>query len=298
MDSSVPIVDAHQHFWDLDNLKYEWLKGPHQTNAHPAGDLAPIRRNYFLDDFKEDTKNQNVVKSVHVEAACANIVEETKWLQSLADCHGFPHGIVAHADLSSPDLRTLLDEYKKFPNVRGLRQLLNWSEDPAKRATQKDLLKEEAWFKGLQLLEEYGLSYDLQVWQHQLSEAAALLAKVPNIQIILNHTGMPTERTNAVYQEWKEGMKKLAELPNVAVKISGLGMTDHNWTVESVRPYVITTIQVFGVDRCMFGSNFPVDKLLGDYDTLFNAFKEITLEYSANDQQKLFHDNAIRFYRL
>jgi len=115
---------------------------------------------------------------------------------------------------------------------------------------------------------------------------------------ILNHTGLPRERNDAGFQEWRDGMVKLAENPNVAAKISGLGMTDHHWTVASIRPYVLTTIEIFGVDRCMFASNFPVDKLLSDYDTLFNAYKEIVQDFTRADQEKLFHDNACRFYRI
>jgi len=265
--------------------------------VHLAGDLGPIRKSYLVEHFLADAKNQNVVKSVHLQAECSDEVGETKWLQSVADKNGFPHAIIAHADLSSPKLREVLDVYRNLKNVRGIRQLLNYHPSEASPLSV-DYLKSDEWFKGLQLLGEYGYSYDLQVWYHQLAEAATIVARTPKIQFILNHTGMPRERTDAAFQEWRDGMSKLAVNPNIAVKISGLGMTEHKWTIDSIRPYVLSTIEAFGVDRCMFASNFPVDKLLSDYDRLYNAFREIVRDLPRADQEKLFNGNAIKFYRL
>jgi len=298
MSNELKIVDAHHHFFDLDNLKYEWMKGPNQLKIHLAGDLTPIRKNYFVEDFKQDAKDLNVVKSVHLQAECADEIAETKWLQSVADKHGFPQAIIAHADLRSSELEKVLEVYRALPNVRGIRQLANWSSEPDLRMTDKDLLGDANWVKGLHTLEKYNYSFDLQVWHHQLKQAAQVVAGVPKVLFVLNHTGMPLDRTPKTHEEWKEGMKALASHSNVAVKISGLGMTDHHWTVDSLRPYVIGTIEIFGVERCMFASNFPIDKLLSDYTKLFNAFKEIVKDFSAQDQQKLFHDNASKYYRI
>jgi len=294
------IIDAHHHLWNLESLRYEWLKGPNQLSIHLAGDLTPIRKDYFVSDYANDTKNQEVVKSVHLQAECSDELAETRWLQSVADSHGFPHAIIAHADLSSPNLLDVLNAYRGMANVRGIRQLLNWDpSDPSMRMCGKDMLKDDAWQRGFEQLAQFGgLSFDLQVWYHQLPEAALLAKRFPQIQIILNHTGMPLERTEEATLLWRDGMKQLATCSNVAAKISGLGMTDHNWSVDSIRPYVLHTIEAFGVDRCMFASNFPIDKLLSDYDKLFNAFKEIVSGFPVQDQQKLFHDNASKFYRI
>jgi len=298
MASELKLVDAHHHFWDLENLKYEWLKGPNQLKLHLAGDLTPVRHTYTPEDLKADAKDQNLVKSVHLQAECSDEVGEAKWLQSLADKQGFPHAIIAHADLRSPDLEALLKTYKTLPNVRGVRQLANWNRDGKSGISDENLLIDENWVKGLHTLGKFGYSYDLQVWHHQLPASAKIVAGVPDVQFILNHTGMPDSRTPETYEEWKAGMKALAANPNVAAKISGLGMIDHEWTVDSIRPYVLGTIEIFGVDRCMFGSNFPIDKLLSDYNRLFNAFKEIVRDFSLQDKQKLFHDNACKFYRI
>ena len=129
-------------------------------------------------------------------------------------------------------------------------------------------------------------------------DAAALANAYPDILIILNHTGMPVDRDKEGIARWRQGMRELASAPNVAVKISGLGTVDWNWTIQSIRPFVLQTIEAFGVLRCMFASNFPVDKLYSDFDTLYAAFHEITAHFSAEERQMLFHDNAERYYRL
>jgi len=295
MTSPLPFVDAHHHLWDLEKNNYSWLK----EEVHLAGRLDPIRKSYVVKDYKEDIKNQNVAQSVHLQAECDDRIAETKWLQHVSENEGLPSAIVAEANLAAPNLKEVLDVYRTVPQMRGIRQLLNWHPSNVKmRVPKEDYLKSEAWLKGLELLTEYGLSYDLQVWAHQLAEASVIVARVPKLQFIPNHTGMPLERNDAGYQLWRDGMSKMAVNPNVAVKISGLGMTDHKWTVDSLRPYVLTTIELFGIDRCMFASNFPVDKLLSDYDTLINAFKEIVSDLPRKDQEKMFHDNAVRFYRL
>eukprot|EP01087_Luapelamoeba_hula_P018452 TRINITY_DN5944_c0_g1_i2.p1 TRINITY_DN5944_c0_g1~~TRINITY_DN5944_c0_g1_i2.p1 ORF type:complete len:316 (+),score=50.51 TRINITY_DN5944_c0_g1_i2:43-948(+) len=297
--SLIPVVDAHQHLWDLDKFVYGWLNGPDKLDRLLAGDLDPIRHNYLLDDYLADCKNQNVVKSVHLQSECDDEVGETKWLQQIADKHGFPHAIVARVNLTAPNLRESLDEMRTCPNMRGIRQQLNWNdEDASMRACKEDYLKNEAWFKGLETLQEYGYSFDIHVWYHQLAEAAAIVARLPKMQFIVNHTGFPVNRDEATYQAWREGMQKMATNPNAAVKISGLVVTDHHWTVESLRPYVLGTIEIFGVDRCMFASNYPVDKLVSDYDSIFNAYRELVKDFSPADQLKLFHDNACKYYRI
>jgi len=299
MASPLRIVDAHHHLWDLTALKYGWLSdGPNALDSL-LPDPSRLKQNYTIYDFKEDIKNQNVVKSVHIEAACADGKGEVKWVQSIADQYGFPNAIVAHADLTSPNLRELLDYLRTFPNVRGIRHTAWWHDsNPKLQISQEDYFKNETWIKGLEVLAEYGYSFDLQVWQHQLREAATVVARVPKVLFILNHTGYPAGTDEASFKEWKEGMAVLAKNPNVVAKISGLGIQFHNWTVEVIRPYVLGVIEVFGVDRSIFASNFPVDKLMSDYDTLFNAFKEIVKEFPREDLDKLFHDNACRYYRI
>ena len=194
----------------------------------------------------------------------------------------------------------MLERHCRYPNVRGIRFMVNHIEgEPLYCMTERgDWLRDAAWRRGYALLENIGLSFDLQVYCHQMAEAADLAAAFPGIQIMLNHAGLPHRARSRLLASWRRGMRMLAESPNVAAKISGLGMFDHDWTVESIRPFVLDTIEIFGTDRCMFASNFPVDRLHSDYDAIWRAFDQITARLLRRRAPPLFHDNAARFYVL
>ena len=276
-----PIVDPHHHLWDLERFSYPWLSA-RPLPASVAGDVAPIAKSYLLDDYLADTAKQKVVKSVHVDAGFdpAQPVEETRWLQSIADQRGFPHGIVARAELHRPDVETTLASHCRFPNVRGIRHIVNWHPDPAKTyVTKPDFLTDPAWLRGFAQLKRYNLSFDLQLYPSQMADAAALAAAHGDTTIILNHAGMPVDRDPEALSLWRAGMRALGAQPNVWVKISGLGMVDWRWTEQSIRPFVLETIEIFGPDRCMFASNFPVDKLYSSFDALYDAFKSIVSRF-------------------
>jgi predicted TIM-barrel fold metal-dependent hydrolase len=183
--------------------------------------------------------------------------------------------------------------------VRGIRHKPRAAPSPAGvRAGARGSMGDPAWRRGFALLERYGLSFDLQTpWWH-LAEAAALARDFPNTQIILNHTGLPADRTPAGLAGWRRAMRTLAAEPNVAVKISGLGQPGQPWTVAANGPIVRDTIAIFGIDRCMFASNFPVDRLCADFDTIFSGFKTIVADLSQAEQTSLFCANALKFYRL
>jgi predicted TIM-barrel fold metal-dependent hydrolase len=250
---------------------------------------------------RADTANQNVVKSVHVDAGFdpSQPVEETRWLQSIADQRGFPHGVVARAELHRPDVEKTLAAHCRFPNVRGIRHIVNWHPDPAKTyVTKPGFLTDPAWLRGFALLKRYNLSFDLQLYPSQMADAAALAAAHGGTTIILNHAGMPVDRDAEALSLWRAGMRALAAQPNVWVKISGLGMVDWRWTQDSIRPFVLETIEIFGPDRCMFASNFPVDKLYSSFDVLYDTFKKIVSDFSIDEQRKLFSDTALAVYRI
>jgi predicted TIM-barrel fold metal-dependent hydrolase len=294
-----PIIDPHHHLYDLKTGNYPWLQGPMLERVF--GDYSAIRTDYLIDNFLADIKNQNVVKTVHlqVEYDHNNPVAETRWLQSVADKHGYPHGIVAFADLSSPTLQSVMEAHLEFPNVRGIRQCLNFHRDPVKTFIDSPhLMSDSQWRSGYALLKQYDLSFDLQLYYTQMEEATALARAFPDTAIVLNHTGMPVDRHPDEIEAWRKSMKLLASAPNISCKISGLGMGDWKWTVDSIRPFVLNAIEAFGIERCMFASNFPVDKLFSSYDDVFNAFKLITRDFSEDERRALFHDNAERVYRL
>jgi predicted TIM-barrel fold metal-dependent hydrolase len=154
------------------------------------------------------------------------------------------------------------------------------------------------WVEGFALLSRLKLRFDLQTpWWH-LHEAAQLADRFPETQIILLHSGLPADRSPEGIDGWKSAMATLAERPNVAAKISGIGLPGKPWLVANNRDIVRTIIDLYGVERCMFGSNFPVDSVCGDLDTIFSGYKEITADLGAEAQAKLFHDNAVRLYDI
>ena len=292
------IVDAHHHLWDLGRgYNYPWLQDK-PSGEGMLGSLAPITRDYLLQDYRNDTANYAVVGSVHIEAVPADPVVETRCLQKTTSSEGLPSGIVARVELHKPDAEKVIAEHVGFPNVRGIRQIVNWHKDPKFTFADHDFLTDGAGLAGFRLLRKYDLSFDLQLYPAQMSDAVELARRNPETLIIVNHTGMPLERDEAGLALWRAGMKRLGAEPNVVAKISGLGMVDWRWSEASIRPFVLGVIDWFGVDHVMFGSNFPVDKLYSSFDTLYGSFESIVASFSDSEKDQLFRDNALRHYRL
>ena len=295
-DGAFGIVDAHHHLWDLRRLRYPWLQG--RMHDRGWGNWAPLQNNYLMTDLLADAARQGIAKSVHVQANAADPVAETAWLERVADESGFPHGIVAFADLSAAQVERTLERQARFPRVRGIRQVLNRHADPRLNRAPKDYLSDERWQANLGLLRRFRWSFDVQVYWQQMRAIATLARRYPDVQLVLDHAGMPAERDDAGLEGWRRGMRALARCPNIAVKLCGYGMVDNCWTTESIRPFVLQPIEWFGAERCMFASNFPVDRLMATYDRLWQAYRDITRAFTAREKQLLFHDNALRIYRL
>ena len=300
---NIKIVDAHHHLWDLNNAdtKYSWLM---VTEGEAFfGDYAAIRKSYLIEDYLEDAKNQNIIKSVHVQAEHDDDkpVNETAWLQNLADTHSskLPNAIVAFADFSKNNVSEILDAHQEYKNTRGIRQILSYNKDEPKYShATEDFMKNSSWVENFKHIRNRNLSFDIQIYKHQMEDAVNLANKYNDVLFILNHTGEPCYQSKEYIENWEQNMTKLAKCENVVAKISGLGMFDPNWTIDSTRIFVEKTIQTFGIERCMFASNFPVDKIFNSFDTYWGSFKEITKNYSENDKKLLFSSNAVKYYRI
>jgi predicted TIM-barrel fold metal-dependent hydrolase len=262
------------------------------------GDTRPLQKNYLVSDLLADGARQGLEKSVHVQANAADPIKETAWLDETAAEHGFPDGIVAFADFSSSSVESVLEGHARYARMRGIRQVLNRHADPRLNRAPKDFLGDETWQANLGKLRRYGWSFDVQVYWQQMPAVAALARRYPDMQFILDHAGMPVERDASGLEGWRRGMRELASCPNIAVKLCGYGMVDNRWTADSLRPFVLGPIDWFGPQRCMFASNFPVDRLMASYDRLWDAYREITAGFSAPEKKLLFYDNAVRIYRL
>jgi predicted TIM-barrel fold metal-dependent hydrolase len=287
----LPFTDAHVHFWDrrLPELgAYGWLD---PEAEHPElGDHGAIKMvRYWADDFIAETRFQNVRNVIHVQAALGieDPLEETKWLQAFADRLGVPQGIVAFVDLASTDADETIRRHKQYANLRGIRDL-----------RYDDYLTKEDWERGFALLEKHGLVCCDDPVVEAMDDAARLVARYPGITYCVDHAGFPRRRDREYFGQWKAGMRKLAALPNTVVKISGLGMCDHSWTVESWRPWVLECIDAWGTERSFFGTNWPVDRLFSSYGDVLDAYAELVSDLSDAEQQAVFFANADRTFRL
>ena len=286
--SAAPIVDAHQHFWDLRRNHYPWLASP-EPAPFRYGDTRPLRRDYLPPDYRRDIAGHDVVMTVHMEAEIdpADPVAETRWLETLAAEHGLPTACVAQARLDRAGIADVLAAHAESPLVRGVRY------KPAPGA-----MRDPIWRAGYALLERHGFSYDLQTPWQDLSDAADLATAFPRTEIILNHTGLPADRSEAGLAGWRRALAMLAECRNVALKISGLGQPGRPWTLSENGPVIRDALRIFGWERCLFASNFPVDSLCATFDTIYVGFKASVADLPAAQQRALFHDNAVRLYRL
>ena len=301
MYDDLPIVDAHHHLWDLEGrIGYPWLT-PGSDHHSYMGDNSALRRTYLPEEYRRDCALHNVVATVHVEAECdrSQQVAETRWLTEINARHGMPNVIVAHAWIDTPDAEEILLQHKTFPLVRGIRTKPIISEGPDSSVRgQPRSLQDPKWRNGLSLLEKHDLSWDLRVvWWH-LEEAAEVVREHPGLRTVLNHTGYPLDRSPEALAVWRRGMEALAACPNVCCKISGLVVKGAPWTLAANRPLILDAIRIFGTERCMFASNFPVDGLKGSWDYLFSQFKAAVADFSLADRRKLFAENAARFYRI
>jgi predicted TIM-barrel fold metal-dependent hydrolase len=294
-----PIVDSHHHIWEWRN--YPWLVAPITPKMY-GSNYQPLRQDYLVEDLLADFGDNNVVKSVHVQANFdpTRPVDESRWLQAQADRTGFPHAIVGHAVMTAPDLDDVLAGHAQFRNTRGVRhQLHYWEGDPLRcRTDRPDLCVTDAFQRGIAKLGQYGMSFEVQGFSHQFRYFAEMIANFPDTRFCLVHAGMLTADDDATVAAWKEGLEHLHPLPNLWVKCSGLNFFTAKCDENHMRITLDHLLDRFGADRCFYGSNFPLEKLWASYDDLVGTTRRIVGNRSAEDQRKYFHDTATAFYRI
>ena len=297
------ILDAHIHWWNLEENYYPWLMDEQPDEGGLSG-FDAIAKTYLYDHYMADAHGYDIKGFVHVQAEWdpRDPVGETRWLQSLVDddkIGGKPLGIVGFANFAAANVEQILEGHAAYPNARGIRHMLNHLPDvPALCWANQDYMANDTWLKNIPLLKKYGLDFDPMCFSNHLPGLARIAGENPEIRVILEHTGMPYDHTNEGRKIWADGLRALAERDNTAVKISGFGTTIENWTEEVIRPYVLETIDIFGTDRVAFASNFPTDSMFSDMATIWEAFLSITSGFSQNERDAMFADNARRIYRL
>jgi predicted TIM-barrel fold metal-dependent hydrolase len=291
-DRSIPFIETHHHLWELDRFPYNWLAEPGLAPmTQRLGEYDLIRVNWGPERLRREFYGQNVIKTIHVEADYSgpDPVEETAWLEAVAAEHGFPNGLVVFCNTDDSAAAAVLERHLVASSrLRGVRN----REHPTEPSP--------AFLANYRRLGELGLSYELNASPGRLLAGRDVAAANPDTQMIVGHAGFPTRRDPAYFETWRTEMHELGRLPQVACKVSGLGMIDHDWTVDSLRPWVLECIEAFGPERAMFGTNWPVDILFATYLEQVDAWRTIIAEagFSRADQEAMLFRNAERIYRI
>lgn len=292
---SLTFIDAHHHLWNLSHCHYPWLMARGEKRFF--GDPSPIQKNYLPADFGAESTRYVPVASVHVQVGTSrrDEVRETEWLQSLA-CG--PRAIVAATDLGAANLAEALDAHARSDRLRGIRQIIGRHPEEDERQGTDALLDSPAFLRGLAELAHRDLSFDLQLIPRQIPRVIAVLREVPGLRVALCHCGSPWDQDAEGLRAWRAGLRGLASLPTISCKVSGLGMFNPDWTTRELRPIIRDVIEIFGPERVMFGSNFPVDKLYNSYDALWQAYEAAVEDFSDAEKRQMFFQSAADFYRI
>ena len=292
------MIDTHVHHFDLERFRYPWLEDP---------EFDELRRDYSPEQYRADVGDHGLEGWVHVQAEvdhAADPVQETAWVttlteQATAAGEPAPLACVVFADLRSADLEQVLERQCAHPLTRGVRHEA-WCDPESIRADipREDMLGDPAWVRGYRRLADFGLSFDLLAFPRQLGQAADIFADVPGVPVVLDHFGVPDPDGDPGLETWRAGVAALARLPHAYAKLSGLSMLGTPRTAERARPVIAELLERFGPQRCMFGSNFPVERPGGDFPSMYEVFVETLGELSAADRDEVLSGTARRFYRL
>ena len=272
-------VDAHQHFWNYDPLVHEWIDDSMQV----------IRKDFLPADLKPILDQALIEACVAVQADQTE--KETEFLLRLAKEHHWIKGVVGWTDLRSKSVEEKLDKYQSESLLKGFRHVLQ-GEDP-------EFMLQSDFLNGIGLLSKFGFTYDILIFPKHLDAALTLVKQFPNQPFVLDHLAKPFIK-DGIMDGWKQGIRKLAEYPNLSCKISGM-VTEadwSNWKECHFRPYLDILVESFGTSRLMYGSDWPVCQVAATYQQQLEIPKNYFNQFSASEQADIFGNNAIKFYHL
>jgi L-fuconolactonase len=271
-------IDAHQHFWRYDATEYEWIDES----------MTPLRRDFLPDDLHRELRGAGVDRSIAVQARQS--LEETRWLLALADEHSFIAGVVGWVDLQSATVDAQI-EAVRHPRLVGVRHIV--------QAEPDGFLSGPAFKRGIAALERHGLAYDILVYARQLEQAIPFAAAFPDQRFVLDHLGKPDIRAGK-FDDWRRRIDRLAQLPNVWAKLSGL-VTEADWgrwTRADLRRYVDAAFDAFGADRLMIGSDWPVCTLAGTYQEVMDVVTTALERRPSAEREAVLGGTAATFWNL
>jgi L-fuconolactonase len=273
-------IDAHQHFWIYDPQEYQWIDGT----------MTPLRRDFLPADLQYELEWEGFQGSVAVQARQS--LQETRWLLELAAQSPFILGVVGWVDLRSPQVREDLHALARNPKLVGIRHIVQSEPDDR-------FLLEPDFLRGISLLAEFDLAYDILIYPMHLSVAAEFVRRFPEQRFVLDHLAKPEIKSGTI-NAWKKGIAELAAYPNVYCKLSGL-VTEADWghwKSEDMRPYLDIAFERFGANRLMIGSDWPVCRLAGSYSRVMGLVKDYLIGHSEQERAAVLGGNAKRFWRL
>ncbi|MDB5415423.1 MAG: amidohydrolase [Rubritepida sp.] len=296
----VPIIDAHHHLWDLKAGSYPTKQDQYDKNFF-LGDYRKICKDYMPTDLAADYAGFDIIGTVHIQAARAQAeqVAETQWLETMNAEYGLPSVVVGHVIFIQPDCAEVLEGHAKSPLMRGIRSRPNTSKGPKDSiAGAPGTMQDEHWRRNFALLEKHGMSWDMRIPYWHLAEGAEVARSFPGIPMVVNHTGLPLDRSEEGLAIWRRGLEALADCPNTVIKISELGLPHAKWDVPSNIRVVQEAAAIFGPDRIIFASNLPVASLSTDFRGIVDVMRAAMAGATHEYLEKFFHRNATRFYRI
>lgn len=294
-DELPPFVDTHVHLFDLSDptLRWDWVDTP--EDHYVLGNIDQIKmRAFTMRALEAEARFSGVEAFVHVQAAIGSPdpVEETRWLEEMAQAHPTLAAIVGHVDLAEPDAGDVIDAHlAASPRLRGVR---DFAVEPWLASGEEVPAME----RGLAELTRRGLLLDLDCEYPNMAAALAMARRHPELSIVLEHLGFPRRRDRDYFDGWSAAIADLAEAPNVTCKLSGIAMTDPHFTLDSLRPWAETVVAAFGPDRCMLGSNWPLDRLFSSYVSVIDVYRELIGSLTASEQDAVLRGTARRVYDL
>jgi predicted TIM-barrel fold metal-dependent hydrolase len=301
VDPAMSIVDCHVHFIDAGQFRYPIF--PERSAGFEAlvGDYSALPRRYLPADYLADAAGLHIDGTVCAEFMSSTPFEELRWAQSLADASGHPSGTIACVDFRDPDVEHTIEAYRALGRVRAVRQHLAWhpTSDLLRFAQAPDLLDDVDWRRGLASLRIHDLACEIEIFATQLADLTRVARNFPDLRFILPMMGWPIDLMEQGFRAWRSDMAGLARCENVAVKIFGAEcIFGLNWTVPQIRPWVLTTIELFGPTRCMFASLMPIAALSRPMQDVYRAYEEIVEGFTPSERRHLFHDTAKSNYRV
>ena len=272
-------IDSHQHFWEINKFNYSWMD-----------QKSPLRKDFVPNDLEKLIKENQIDKTIIVQAVPST--EETYWLLEMAENYDFIAGVVGWVDLTDPKIEKTLNILQENQFFKGVRHLWETDEDP-------EWIINSGAIRGLKVIAERNLTFDFLARPNNLIYIPKIMNLVPNLRAVLDHIGKP-EIAEKKIQPWLNDIRKISSIDNVFCKLSGM-ITEanlKNWRVKDLKPYVHHVLSLFGADRIMFGSDWPVCTLAGQYKDVKNSFDEILKDLDLKSKNKIFGENASKFYKI